>query len=64
MRLDLLKIVSAMVVVGVTGRLVTGEGPTRETCWVAAMHFDLLTVISTMVLERLIARSLDRGEEG
>jgi hypothetical protein len=46
MRLDLLKIVSAMVVVGLTGRLVIGEEPTRETRW-AAMHFDLLTVVST-----------------
>ena len=61
MRLDLLKIVSAMVVVGMTGRLVAGEGPTRETRW-AAMHFDLLVVVSTMVLEQLFAWSLDRGE--
>jgi hypothetical protein len=61
--LDLLKIVSAMLIASVTSRFVVEEGSTRETRW-AVMHFDLLTVVTTMVLERIIARSLDKGEEG
>lgn len=60
--MDLLKEVSAMVVAGAASRSVAGEGPARETRR-AVMRFDLLTVVSAMVLKRLVARSSRRRGE-